>query len=441
MPAPIKLDPSSYTQPIVKALTKVKLNTFFYKDVIIDNSVTGLSASYQHAADPSIVWDPVNKRWLIYFFANVSGNAEIYVAESKDLFHMNFLGKAVPKGSSGQFDSVHAHKPGAIYYNGNFYVFYSGDNGMYRSIGVAISSDGVNFTKHPNNPILSDPEGIGYLDAPTVIRWKDGNFYIWAYNGNGKNLIFMTTPDKFPLGWQLIGKLESRLFGTYSTEAFYDDEIDKIILLANIFYPKPSGVSELDRSGYLALYVCEEPLKCVYHGVLLAPLQQDARSYPLRYCQHNVYAPAIAKVGSGRYAILFNCMEDGSVSSERIFRMDLGVDKEQTLHIINIAENITTSPHQFTILRLPPGTKAILKHALIYAYAGSPSQIYIFDGAPATNQDNVISWTNTSQLEFTGEVTINGEYLGITVVGGSPSNAISITYSLELVIKPAHDTI
>jgi hypothetical protein len=425
--------------PITRA--RIKLNTFFYKDVIIDNNVTGLGATGQQASDPSIIWDDVNKRWLIYFFANVGGNAETYVVESKDLLHMKYLGKAIPKGTSGQFDSVHAHKPGAIYYNGNYYVFYSGDDGTYRRIGVAVSSDGVNFTKHPNNPILSDPEGTGYLDAPTVIRWKDGNFYMWAYNGNGYNLIFKTTPEQFPLGWTLIGKLESRFFGIFSCEAFYDDEIDKIILLANIFYPKPSGVSEPVRTGYLAIYVGDEPLKLTYYGVLLPSLTRDTRSYPLAYCQRNVFAPSIAKVGSGKYVVLFNCTEDGSISSERIFRMDLGVDKEQTLHIINIATDITTSPYQFTVLRLPPGTKAILKHALIYAFGGTPSQIYIFDGAPATYQDNIISWTDTSRLEFTGEITINGEYLGITVFGGSSSNSIAIAYSLEIIIKPSIDEI
>jgi len=425
----------------LRVAPKVKLNTFFYKDVIIDNSITGLSTTGQQAADPSIVYDPVNKRWLVYFFANVGGSSETYVAESKDLLHMKFLGKAIPKGGSGQFDSVHAAKPGVIYYNGNYYAFYCGDDGAYRRIGVAVSSDGVNFTKHPNNPILTDPEGTGYLDAPTVIRWKDGNFYMWAYNGNGYNLVFRTTPDKFPLGWTLIGKLESRFFGIYSTEAFYDDELDKIILLANIFYPKPGGVSEPARTGYLAIYVGDEPLRLTYYGVLLPSLPADTRSYPLRYCQQNVYAPGIAKVGSGKYVILFNCTEDGSTSSERIFRLDLGVDKEQTLHIINIAVDITSSPYMLAVLRLPPGTKAILKHAIAYAFAGSPTEIFIFDGAPEVNKADVISWTNTSRLEFTGEVTVNGEYFGIVICGGSSTNAIAIAYSFEVVIKPAIDEI
>ena len=425
-----------------KYIPRIKLNTFLHNAVIIDNSVTGLNAQYQQAADPSIVWDPVNKRWLIYFFANVSGSAETYVAESRDLFSVKFLGKAIPRGSAGEFDSLHAHKAGAIYYNGKYYLFYSGDDGTSRRIGLATSDDGINFTKYPNNPILSDPEGTGYLDAPTIIRWKDGNFYMWAYNGNGYNIVFKTTPDKFPLGWVPIGKLESRLFGIYSTEAFYDDEIDKIILLANIFYPKPSGVGEPARTGHLGIFVGDEPLKLTYYGTLLTSLQTNTRSYPLRYCNQNVFAPGIAKVGSGKYVVLLNCTEDGTVYSERIFRMDLGVDSEQTLHIINIDENITDSIKMIPILRLPPGTKAVLKHAYIYAYSGTPTQMYIFDGKPYPFSDDVIAWTNSLVLEYRGnEVTINGEYLGITIYGGSSSNPINIAFSFEVVIKPAIDEI
>jgi hypothetical protein len=424
-------------KPRVSVKPIVKLNTYFYKEVIIDNSVTGLTTTGQQAADPSIVYDPVNKRYLVYFFANVANSSETYVAETRDLLRMKFLGKAIPKGGAGAFDSVHAEKASVIRYNDIYYGFYSGKSGTSSAIGVATSSDGVSFTKHQSNPILTDPEGTGYLDAPTVIRWKDGDFYMWAYNGNGKNIIFRTTPSQFPLGWQQIGAIEDPRFSILSTEAFYDDEIDRILLLANIFYPKPSGISEPARTGMLALYVCEEPLKCLYHGVLLPSLPRDTRSYPLRYCQQNVFAPGIAKVGSGIYVILFNCTEDGSIATEKVYRLDLGVDDEQTLHIIN-TYTTSTADEKLAVLRLPPGTKAILKHANVYAYSGTPTELYIFEGAPVAGRDNVIAWVGGARLEFNGRVTINEEYLGIAIRGTAP---ISIAYSFMITIKPAHDII
>jgi len=412
----------------------VKPNTFFYKDVVIDNSVTGLSTTGQQAADPCIVYGPIAKIWRVYFFANVNNSSETYMCESPDLLQMKNCVKVLSKGPPGSFDSVHAEKAAVIFYNNTFYMFYSGKDGASSRIGLATSSDGKNFTKYAGNPILTDPEGTGYLDAPTVIRWKDGNFYMWAYNGNGKNIVFRTTPDQFPLGWRQIGVLDSRFFSILSTEAFYDPEIDKILLLANIFYPKPPGVSEPTRTGHLALYVCEEPLKCVYYGVLLTSLPSDTRSYPLRYVQQNVFAPGIAKIG-GRYVVLFNATEDGSTASERIFRLDLGVEEEQTLHIVN-TYTTSTSDERLSVLRIPPGAKVKIKHAIVYAYSGSPAQLYLADGAPAAGQDNVIAWTNTNRLELAQEVTANGEHLVIAITGTPP---ISIAYSIEVVIKPAID--
>ena len=417
-------------------IRRISLKTFFYKDVVIDNNVTGLVATGQQAADPNIIWDPLKKRWLIYFFVNVDGHSEIYVGESNDLLSVRFLGKALSRGSENDFDSVHAEKPCVIYHNNMYYMFYSGKDGVHSSIGLALSSDGVNYKKYSTNPILKDPEETGYLDAPSIIRWRDDNFYMWTYNGNGYNLIFKTTSDRFPLGWELIGKLESRFFGIYSVEAFYDEEIDKILILANIFYPKPSGVSEPLRTGHLAVYICDEPLKCVYGGALLISLQRDTRSYPLRYCQNNVYAPAITKIGRGRYVVLFNCTEDGDVRSERIYRIDLGVEKDQTL---NITDKILTSKdyEKIILLRIPPGTKIILRHALIHVDKGDPSELYIWESS-SLDEENIITWTDKKRLELEKDISINEEYLGISIKGTPP---ISANYSLKITIRPSIDEI
>ncbi|MCI4457682.1 MAG: hypothetical protein JHC19_06390, partial [Desulfurococcaceae archaeon] len=98
-------------------IRRISLKTFFYKDVVVDNNVTGLVATGQQAADPNIIWDPLKKRWLIYFFANVGGHSEIYVGESNDLLSVRFLGKALSRGSENDFDSVHVEKPCVIYHN------------------------------------------------------------------------------------------------------------------------------------------------------------------------------------------------------------------------------------------------------------------------------------------------------------------------------------
>jgi len=417
---------------------RLRLSAYVYRDVVIDNSVTGLGADGQQAADPCIVWDPGGRRWLVYFFATVGGRAETYVCESRDLLHMRFLGRAIPAGPPGSFDDVHAHKAGVVYHDGRFYAFYSGQSGAGpRSIGLAVSDDGVNFTKHPGNPVLTDPEGTNYLDAPSVIRWRDGNFYMYAYNGNGRNIVFMTTPDRFPLGWRPVGTVESRYFGVYSIDAFYDEELDRVLAVANIFYPKPAPPSEPERSGYLALYVGGDPLSLAYCGALLAPPQIDSLCRPVRYFNRNVFAGSIARVGRGRYAVLFNATEDGSTSSERVLRMDLGAGREQALRIANV-HTTSSDPERVTVLRLPPGTRAVLRRALVHAVSGRPSELCVWEGEPAPGRDAAISRASAPELELAGEVEVNEECLGVTVRGRPP---ISVALSLEVVVRPAVDEV
>lgn len=60
-----------------------------------------------------------------------------------------------------------------VKYNGSYYLYYTGRNMPYYSVGVATSSDGINFTKYPGNPILSNTqqwESNGVLDASVIIE-------------------------------------------------------------------------------------------------------------------------------------------------------------------------------------------------------------------------------------------------------------------------------
>ena len=52
--------------------------------------------------------------------------------------------------------------------NGSYYLYYTGRNMPNYLVGVAVSTDGINFTKYPGNPILSNTqqwEANGVLDA------------------------------------------------------------------------------------------------------------------------------------------------------------------------------------------------------------------------------------------------------------------------------------
>ena len=416
---------------VIRGAKLPRIYPHIYKNVIIDNNVTGLTTDWQQAADPSIVYDPSKKMWNIYFFASVGGHAEVYLCRSTDLLSMNYIGKVLSVGASGEWDASYVHKQ-AVILEDKFYMFYAGASGSVRAIGLATSEDGENFTKYENNPILTDPEGTDYLDAPTVFKWRDGNYYMLAYNGNGKNLIFRAS--NFPTQWEKIGELSSNIFAIYSTEAIYDEDLDLILVFANIYYPKPTPLDEPDRTGYIGLFICEEPTKCVYAGAFLPTLQTDVEVAPLKYLQRNVYAPAVVKV-KDKYIMLFNANESG-ITTERIFRADLN-DKPVTYNIKNHIEGITAEPYYIPLVRRPPGLGIKVKHIDVYAYAGTPNELYLAEGPETyTGRESIIAWTNTSHLERFLDVTIREEYLLLVVRGGSSTNSISIAYSVEVEFFP-----
>jgi hypothetical protein len=80
---------------------------------------------------------------------------------------------------------------GSLFYDGNrFYLFYTGSSDIKWSsanIGLAISSDGLNFKKLDEiNPILAANE-IGYEHAVTPVVFKTKGFYYMAFAGKPKN--------------------------------------------------------------------------------------------------------------------------------------------------------------------------------------------------------------------------------------------------------------
>jgi beta-1,2-mannobiose phosphorylase / 1,2-beta-oligomannan phosphorylase len=90
-------------------------------------------------------------------------------------------------GASGQWDSLWIYSPRVLFINNQYYMWYGGDNGTIRQLGLATSSNGItNWEKDTSNPVLSpSPEK---WDASNThcgsIIFEDNTLYMW-YNGNG----------------------------------------------------------------------------------------------------------------------------------------------------------------------------------------------------------------------------------------------------------------
>ena len=84
-------------------------------------------------------------------------------------------------GTSGTWDESGVTSPNVILDQGVYHMWYSDD--PYGSIGFATSTDGVQWTRYDNNPVLEmlhDAEncGPGRLVSPTVVHIL-GGYYMW----------------------------------------------------------------------------------------------------------------------------------------------------------------------------------------------------------------------------------------------------------------------
>jgi predicted GH43/DUF377 family glycosyl hydrolase len=79
-----------------------------------------------------------------------------------------------------------------------YYLYFSGRNYPNYSIGVATSTDGINFVKYSGNPILTNNQnwentGVSY---PAVL-FENNSFKMIYMNGNATGFGFATSPDGF----------------------------------------------------------------------------------------------------------------------------------------------------------------------------------------------------------------------------------------------------
>lgn len=141
----------------------------------------------------------------------------------------------------GIWDSAFTTLATVIHDGINYKMWYSGHNGTSYRIGLATSSDGVNWTKYSGNPVL-DTGGAGEWDSsnvffPNVIF--DGTEYKMWYGGNTKidelEVGYATSPDG--INWTKYSGnpvLKSGAEGTWddlaiiSPSVIYDGQIYKM---------------------------------------------------------------------------------------------------------------------------------------------------------------------------------------------------------------------
>lgn len=127
-------------------------------------------------------------------YSNENGNWHIGLATSEDGINWTKNPQPILYGTAGwEYQII----PSAIIkMNSTYFLYYTGRNYPQYMVGLAISNDGVNFTKYSGNPVLTPDqswEASGVLDA-SVIN-ENGILKMVYVNSNSSGFGFASSSD------------------------------------------------------------------------------------------------------------------------------------------------------------------------------------------------------------------------------------------------------
>lgn len=139
----------------------------------------------EETAAPSVIWH--SQLYRMYYQGRQDGRYTIGLATSSDgiAWQKHPSNPILVPGPPGSWDSQGVLYMSVLFMNGTYMMWYSGRDGVTSRIGLATSTDGVQWTKYHGNPVVAEG-GPGawdayYVEAPGV-AYKDGIFYM-LYNG------------------------------------------------------------------------------------------------------------------------------------------------------------------------------------------------------------------------------------------------------------------
>ena len=105
-------------------------------------------------------------------------------------FQFENLGLVFPIGEDNSWEDTFVYAPEVVYHEGLFHLFYSGisgqGTGFPSAIGYATSADGINFERHPHNPIVQAAAGSARdYHVPVVTILDDGTWVMYLDEKQG----------------------------------------------------------------------------------------------------------------------------------------------------------------------------------------------------------------------------------------------------------------
>lgn len=138
-----------------------------------------------HVNDPSVV-RAAGRWWMFYTDAPTAENDRIWLAQSDSLTGFTRTGEVLGPGPAGSWDDEKVGRPSVHFDGTTWWMFYDGTARGRRHVGLATSTDGRSFTRHPRNPIV--------LDAGAVDVQRVGGVWVMLREGGG-GTSWSTSPD------------------------------------------------------------------------------------------------------------------------------------------------------------------------------------------------------------------------------------------------------
>ncbi len=146
----------------------------------------------RYALEPNVVYDWPTGVYRMWYTSLTFGGQGLAINGALSLNGIDWFvqndGPALDVAESQRVFDVTVRNPRVVSMGSSFAMYYMGtDSSGKGSIGLATSQDGIHFTRHGAYPVLSggsaeswDSGGAGFED----VRKEDSTYYIWYSGGN-----------------------------------------------------------------------------------------------------------------------------------------------------------------------------------------------------------------------------------------------------------------